>query len=305
MEEEIILQLVHDIRSKLPRLGTAKLLFMIAPTLASHNIKVGRDYFFDLLRDHRLLIRQRKRKVYTTNSRHWMKKYANLSNKIIINRPDQLWVSDMTFIRLTNQWGYLSLITDAYSRKIVGYCFRVDMLAVGCVQALKMALLNRKDPAAPLMHHSDRGSQYCSKDYTDLLLAHNLSISMTQCGSPYENALAERINGIIKGEFNLYQSSTGFENTYNKISQSIQLYNEFRPHSSCGNLTPEQAHCKTGPLNNKWKTYRFAKNKQDSFEQSGGATIAPNRSVHYGGITQSQGLNYECKLLLGLKTNDV
>ena len=222
-----------------------------------------------------------------------MKKYANLASTLTISRPDQLWVSDITFIGLGNQWGYLSLITDAYSRKIVGYSFRTDMLALGCVEALKMALAARTSATSPLMHHSDRGSQYCSKQYIDLLLSAGISISMTEDGNPYENALAERINGILKTEFDLYSSTSGFENTYSKIRESISAYNQIRPHSSCDNLTPEQAHTKTGPLNKRWKSYSPAKNQEASFEQSVGASKAQNRSVHYGTTKRPLGLKYQ------------
>ncbi|MCS3736505.1 transposase InsO family protein, partial [Mucilaginibacter dorajii] len=179
LKEEIILQLVYEIRRSLPRLGTRKMLFLLQPQLASHNIETGRDYLFDLFDAHKLLIRQRKRKVFTTDSRHWMHKYANLVKGVDITRPEQLWVSDITYIRVQNQWGYLSLITDAFSRKIMGYCFRSDMLALGCIAALQMALDNRSYSGQSLTHHSDRGAQYCSKDYVDLLVGETVSISMT------------------------------------------------------------------------------------------------------------------------------
>src|SRR6202035_3802567 len=189
LRDEIILQLVHKIRISLPRLGTRKLLPLLKPELLSHNIEVGRDYLFDLLDEHRLLIRRRKRKVFTTDSKHWMRKYCNLIKELVITRPEQLWVSDMTFIRVQNQWGYLSLITDAYSRKIMGFGFRSDLLALGCSQALQMALDNRSYGQHPLIHHSDRGCQYCSKEYVELLQSQNIAISMTERGDPYENAL--------------------------------------------------------------------------------------------------------------------
>jgi transposase InsO family protein len=156
---------------------------------------------------------------------------------------------------MINQWGYLSLITDAYSRKIVGYCFRNDLLAQGCIEALQMALNNRKYHD-PIIHHSDRGSQYCSHNYVNLLHQNNIGISMTENGDPYENALAERINGIIKTEFNLHSSNTAFEQTYNKIKKSIKAYNEIRPHASCDYLTPEQAHLKSTELTKRWKNYK-------------------------------------------------
>ena len=255
MKEEVILQLVQEIRKPLPRLGTRKLLFLLQPKLGSHGISAGRDYLFELLDAHKLLIRQRRKKVFTTDSRHWMHKYDNLVTGMAVTRPEQLWVSDMTFIRVMNQWGYLSLVTDAFSRKIMGYCFRLDMLALGPVAALQMALDNRSYGSQPLTHHSDRGSQYCCKDYVALLEREHIAISMTERGDPYENALAERINGILKGEFNLYSSSSGFEQTYAKIHSSIKAYNELRPHGSCDYLTPYQAHEQGNVLNKRWKDY--------------------------------------------------
>lgn len=255
LKEGIILQLVYEIRKTLPRLGTRKMLFLLQPQLESHGIAVGRDYLFDLLDAHKLLIRQRKRKVITTDSRHWMHKYANRVKDVTITRPEQVWVSDITYIRVQNQWGYLSLITDAFSRKIMGYCFRADMLTLGCIGALQMALDNRSYSGQTLTHHSDRGAQYCSKDYVELLESEGISISMTERGDPYENALAERMNGIIKGEFNLYSSSSSFEQTYEKICSSVKAYNELRPHGSCDYLTPCQAHRQGNVLKKRWKKY--------------------------------------------------
>ena len=254
VKEDIILQEVNKIRKDLPRVGTRKLHHMLQPVLETHQINIGRDYLFDLLSEHRLLIRSRKRKVFTTDSRHWMRKYSNLIKDMLVVRPEQVFVSDITYIRLTNQWGYLSLITDAYSRKIMGYCFRTDLAAEGCIEALKMALKNRiyKEP---FIHHSDRGSQYCSHQYVNLLLQNNCGISMTEKGDPYENALAERVNGIIKTEFNLHTSSVGFVQTYERISKSIKAYNEIRPHASCNYLTPNLTHLKSEVLEKRWKNY--------------------------------------------------
>ena len=254
VKEDVILQEVINIRKDLPRLGTRKLHYVIQNKLISHQISFGRDYLFDLLSEHKLLIRQRKRKAITTDSRHWMRKYSNLVKGLAITRPEQVWVSDITYIRLTNQWGYLSLITDAYSRKIMGYSFRQDLAAEGCIEALKMALNNRLYNES-IIHHSDRGSQYCSHNYVDLLLKNNIGISMTENGDPYENALAERVNGIIKTEFNLYSSSLGFDQTGYQVSKSIKSYNELRPHASCDYLTPNQAHLKSDKLNKRWKNY--------------------------------------------------
>ena len=254
VKEDVILQEVINIRKDLPRLGTRKLHYLVQNKLISHQITFGRDYLFDLLSEHKLLIRQRKRKAITTDSRHWMRKYSNLVKGLAITRPEQVWVSDITYIRLTNQWGYLSLITDAYSRKIMGYSFRQDLAAEGCINALKMALNNRLYNES-IIHHSDRGSQYCSHNYVDLLLKNNIGISMTENGDPYENALAERVNGIIKTEFNLYSSSLGFDQTGYQVSKSIKSYNELRPHASCDYLTPNQAHLQSEKLNKRWKNY--------------------------------------------------
>jgi putative transposase len=273
IKDDIILQLVHKIRNTaLPRLGTRKLLILLKPELGAHQIKAGRDYLFDLLQEHKLLIRRRKRKVFTTDSRHWMRKYANLTRELIITRPEQLWVSDITYIGMGNQWGYLSLITDAYSHKIMGIGFRSDLLALGCLEALQMAYDNRSYGQLPLIHHSDRGCQYCCKEYVDLLNAQHIAISMTERGDPYENALAERMNGIIKEEFNLYSSQENFENTYQRIIKSVAVYNEIRPHGSCDDLTPSLAHKKEGELRKTWKNYskhRLQKQNFYTIEEAG------------------------------------
>lgn len=255
LKDDLILQLIQEIRALLPRIGTRKLHYMINQKLLEHRLDVGRDYLFDLLARYKLLIRTRRRKAITTDSRHWMRKYSNLVLELEILRPDQLWVSDITYIRLINGFVYLCLITDAYSHKIVGYNLRKDLAAEGCLNALEMALNNRSLPAQALIHHSDRGSQYCCKEYVDLLSSNKIAISMTNNGDPYENAIAERVNGIIKSEFSLYSSQFSFEETSNRIQKSITAYNKLRPHGSCDYLTPEQAHQKSGTLKKRWNNY--------------------------------------------------
>jgi len=255
LQSELVLQMVIRIRQQLPRIGTRKLYYMLQSQWALHGVKMGRDQLFKLLQTHHLLVRQRKRKACTTDSRHWMHKYSNLARKIDIFRPEQLWVSDMTYIRMGIKFGYLSLVTDAYSRKIVGFDFRPDLSTQGCVNALQMALNQRTTPWLPLVHHSDRGTQYCARQYVDLLNEHQIAISMTEKGDPYENALAERVNGIIKAEFDLYSSQLGFEQTKQVITQKIEAYNQLRPHASCDYLTPVQAHLNTGILKKRWKNY--------------------------------------------------
>src|SRR5579862_102119 len=255
IKDDIILQQVLELRKAMPRLGTRKLLNRLQPTLLSHDIQIGRDYLFDLLDAHRLLIRKRKRKIVTTNSRHRYRKYPNLIRHLSITRPEQVWVSDMTYIQVQNKWSYLSLITDAYSRKIMGYCFREDMKAIGCLTALKMAIARRSYSEQTLIHHSDRASQYACEDSIKLLDHNHIDISMTEKSDPYENALAERINGIIKDEFSLYQSKLNFELTYQHIIKSIDTYNGSRPHASCNYLTPNEAHLCQGELKKRWKKY--------------------------------------------------
>lgn len=265
-KDDIILQLVTGIRKDQPRIGTRKLHHMLKPLLESHQIQIGRDYLFDLLQDYKLLIRQRRRKVRTTDSRGWFFQFPNLAKEMVITRPEQLWVSDITYIRMPNEWGYLSLITDACSRKIMGFSFRKDMSATGCLDALQMALTNRVYSDDALIHHSDRGSQYRSDAYRKMLTDNHISISMTENGSPYENALAERINGILKTEFNLHTSPLGFEATHRLIAQSIRTYNEIRPHGSCDYLTPAMAHIKGKVLKKRWKNYPYRK-KVDTEKQ--------------------------------------
>jgi putative transposase len=263
VREDIVLQMILEIRATLPRVGTRKLQFMLTPMLEKHNITIGRDYLFDLLSEHRLLVKQRRRSVVTTDSRHWMRKYMNLVKNIPVVRPEQVWVSDITYIRMINQWGYLSLITDAFSRKIMGHAFRQDLSAKGCLDALNMAIKNRNYDHE-LIHHSDRGSQYCSHDYVAVLTQNKIGISMTENGDPYENALAERVNGIIKNEFNLHTSQLGFEQTATRINNCVQAYNQIRPHSSCDYLTPSTAHQNEQQFKKRWKNYH----KKFTFEKT-------------------------------------
>jgi len=262
---DIVMHYVNEIRSDLPRLGTRKLQHLLTPKLETHGIKIGRDALFNILSDNKLLIRQRKRKAITTDSRHWMKKYNNLIVGLEITRPEQVWVSDITYIRMIHDWAYLSLITDAFSKKIMGFCLRMDLLTEGCIEALNMALSNRMYNES-LIHHSDRGSQYCSQTYIKILMQNGIAISMTQNGDPYENAIAERVNGIIKTEFNLNSSQLGFEQTLLKVKNAIENYNEMRPHLSCNFLTPNQAHLEALPMLRRWKNYNkiFSKERARS-----------------------------------------
>lgn len=262
----IVLTLVSEFRSAIPMPGTRKLLFLLLPEMEKHDIKMGRDLLYDLLRFHGLLIRRRKRMVKTTDSHHWLRKYPNLITHLALSAPEQLWVSDITYIRTLEGFSYLSLITDAYSRKIVGYALHPSLEAIGCIAALGMAIDGRKR-LSPfiLIHHSDRGIQYCSHNYTAMLNHDRIAISMTQSGSPYENALAERVNGIIKNEFFPKKVYQNHKEAKKSIAVTIRHYNEKRPHASLDYFTPDQAHAMEGELKKRWKGYpRVKKGKEEN-----------------------------------------
>ena len=235
------LQIKHavlEVRAQMPRLGTRKLKFILNKT----GTVIGRDKLFDLLREEGLLITKRKKYTVTTNSKHWMRKYPDLRKELNVHRPEQLWVADITYLDTGSVNSYLHLITDAYSKKVVGYELADNMESSSTLKALKMALRKRKYPEASLMHHSDRGLQYCSKLYTTRLKKNGIAISMTENGDPYENAIAERINGILKDEFGLGERMEDLSQARKIARQSIATYNQLRPHLSCQFLTPEQMH---------------------------------------------------------------
>jgi putative transposase len=236
----------------MPRIGGRKLLYL----LEKDGIHVGRDKLFDILRHGNLLVKKRKRKVFTTQSKHWLTKYANLIEGLEVTKANKLWVADITYILTGEGFAYLFLITDAYSRKIVGHHLAQTLEADGGIEALKMALSQvcwqeRKG----LIHHSDRGVQYCSYNYVNLLQASKMLISMTQNGDPYENAMAERVNGILKMEWIHSEKYRDFQQANVRIAEIIKIYNSSRPHLSCDMLTPDQAHYTQGPLKKHWKKH--------------------------------------------------
>lgn len=203
---------------------------------------MGRDALFDVLAANNLLVKRRKRKVYTTQSFHWLRKYPNRIRGFKPCKPNQLWVSDITYWKIESGHLYISFVTDAYSRKIVGYHVADNLEAIETVKALRMAIDESKDPLDNLIHHSDRGIQYCSSGYISLLRKYNVIISMTEKGDPLENPIAERINGIIKNEYlDTYQVET-LHVAKQLLETVIDVYNNERPHMSIGNLTPNQVH---------------------------------------------------------------
>lgn len=252
MGNELIIQQVLLIRERQKRVGTRKLWLMLRPFMEDHGLDLGRDALFDLLRSQGLLARTRKRKTpRTTFSDHWLRKYRNLIVGLSVTCPNRLWVSDITYIALQVDFAYLSIVTDAYSRMIVGYYLHAKLVAEGCVRALEMALAALPQ-AHELIHHSDRGVQYCSAEYVKCLEREHVRISMTESGDPRDNAIAERVNGIMKQEF-LEAKYENINQASEAIKQAVQIYNRERLHSSVDMMTPFEAHQTSGELKRHWK----------------------------------------------------
>jgi transposase InsO family protein len=260
LQASLVIKLVGEIRKDLPRCGADKLHFMLQKTFAEHGIKMGRDQLYKLLGAYGLLIRHRRQKPYTTNSNHHYRKYPNLIREKIITQAGQLWVSDITYIRVANKFAYLSIITDAYSHKIVGYKLHPTLHSQGAIDALVMAS-NDVKKTSQLVHHSDRGTQYCCNEYVEMINHFNIQLSMTEKGDPYENAIAERVNGILKYEHGLKQTFASFNDAKIAADQAVEKYNNLRIHDSCNRLTPIAAHEQTGVLQKHWKakTYQSPK----------------------------------------------
>jgi putative transposase len=256
IEALILLKEVQEIRSKHRRMGCRKLYELLEPVMLNHQIKMGRDALFDLLRAHGLLVRKTRRKHITTNSYHWLRKYPNMIRDFVPTGRNQLWVSDITYWRWQNQFYYISFVTDAYTHKIVGYQVAETLEAIESISALKMAIkATDKKELANLIHHSDRGSQYCSHGYVKLLQDNAIEISMTENGDPLENAIAERINGIIKNEYLFNKRIKRLSQAQSALDKAVNLYNNERPHMSLGMLTPKQVHEQKLKPEKIWKNY--------------------------------------------------
>lgn len=261
VNEGLIIEQVRIIRAEQPRCGTRKLLLMLAPFLLKQKMRIGRDQFFDLLACHKLLVRKTKRSVHTTNSKHHFRRYTNLAKGFTPYKAHELWVSDITYIPLKDRFAYLFLITDAYSRKIVGFHVSDDMKVSSAVVALKKALA-QKPPETIVIHHSDRGIQYCSFEYVHLLTEHHAMISMTQSGDPLENAMAERVNGILKTEL-ISSSYEDIDRAALCIARAITIYNYRRRHSSLNYQIPNDVHNQQGPQIKRWKNYYYKPKKEE------------------------------------------
>ena len=230
---------------------------MMHPVMQEHSIKMGRDILFDVLAANHLLVRKRKRRIQTTNSHHWLRKYPNLIKDFIPTAINQLWVSDITYWKInSNNHVYISFITDAFSHKIVGYHVAESLESIETIKALKMALSDLlSENHFQLVHHSDRGVQYCHHEYVKLLQDYEIKISMTENGDPLENAVAERVNGIIKEEYLQDYTVNTITEAKKVLTFVVNLYNEERPHNSIGNLLPNQVHKQNLKTERLWKNY--------------------------------------------------
>lgn len=240
-EEQQILAAVIALRKRQPMIGARKIHSLLRKQRKPLGLCIGRDRLFALLRENNLLILPKKNYVKTTNSYHRFHKYRNLIKGLDITKPNQVYVADITYLTLVDGFCYLALISDLFSRKIVGYCLSQSLGIDGCLMALRMALKSVAHPET-LIHHSDRGIQYCSQVYVTLLNQYHIKISMTEQNHVYENAVAERINGILKTEFLLGQILPSFKIAQRLVTEAIRSYNSERPHLSLNYQTPDEVH---------------------------------------------------------------
>ena len=260
--DTILFYEIKRIRQGQPNSGLLKIYEQVKPFNEKWGITMGRDKLADFMRENGLFLHKKKYRVVTTNSYHRFHKYPNKTQGLSLNKANQLWVTDITYVHLTGDFAYLSLITDAYSRKIVGWCLWKTLATKGSLNALNQALasLKKSEKTEELIHHSDRGIQYCSDAYTERLKNFKLGaiqISMTEKGDPYENALAERMNRTIKEEMLNNRIFLTFEAAHIAIEAAIKEYNEVRPHLSINMLIPDKAHKLTGDIPKKWKKYPY------------------------------------------------
>jgi putative transposase len=241
VNEGLVKELVQAERGLQPRVGGQKLHRMLQVRLKQQGVKLGRDRFFGVLKRQGLLLEPLAKGPRTTCSGHSLPVFGNLVKGKVVERPNEVWVSDITYVRTREGFGYLSLITDMGSRKIVGYHLGRSLETHEAVKALEMALREKRSGARPI-HHSDRGSQYCSHEYVAVLRAHGLGISMTEEQHCAENALAERVNGILKQEYYLRDEFGTMEQAQRAVAEAVWLYNTRRLHRSLNYRTPEQVH---------------------------------------------------------------
>ena len=259
-EESIILDLIAELRKDMGRMGGRKLWHEINE---AHPKMISRDKLFDILDKYHLKVHRRKRTVRTTWSESWLHRFPNLVKDLILTAANQVWVSDITYIETETGFVYLHLVTDAYSKKIMGWCLSPSLHADATIYALQMAIRNAGCDLKGLIHHSDRGCQYCCEKYVKLLQNNGIEISMTQDGDPRDNAIAERLNGILKTEWLYDDHFIGFDDAYRRVAEVINLYNNKRPHLSLNYKTPAEAHLETGEQKRVWKNYYKGNNPEE------------------------------------------
>ena len=259
---QLVVNMVLEIRTQMPRIGSKKLYYLLNQDLKK--LKIGRDKFIDILRANHLLVIPKRSYHITTNSHHRFRKYKNQLLDLQITQPEQVWVSDITYIGKREKPCYLSLITDAYSKKIVGYNVADNLNTQSSLVALKLAIKQRKNREMPLIHHSDRGLQYCANEYQKLLSKNDIQPSMTQNSDPYENAVAERINGILKQEFSIEKYNKDLPIMKQIIKETVAIYNQKRPHLSNHMLTPNQMHDQSKLIMKTYKTKNSIKTVFDA-----------------------------------------
>ncbi|MDY0907787.1 IS3 family transposase [Pedobacter sp. CFBP9032] len=235
-----IIGLVMGVRMKMPRIGGRKLYHILKESLEA--LSVGRDKLFQILKANHLLVKPKRSYHITTNSHHRFRKHKDLTIDMKVSRPEQLWVSDITYLGNRKEPCYLALVTDAYSKKIVGYDVSNSLSMEGSLRALKMAILKRIYKKDMLIHHSDRGLQYCCDEYQQTLIKNNINCSMTESYDPYRNAVAERVNGILKQEFIVIREGVKLSEMKKMVSESVNIYNNIRPHHACFMNTPKYMH---------------------------------------------------------------
>ena len=259
-EESIILDLIAEYRKDMGRIGGRKLWHEINGRLPGG---IGRDKMFDILDRHHLKVNRRRRTVRTTWSESWLHKFPNLVKDMVLTAANQVWVSDITYIETEEGFVYLHLVTDAYSKKIMGWCLSPSLHAEYTISALQMAIRNAGCDLTGLIHHSDRGCQYCCEKYVKLLQDKRVKISMTQDGDPRDNAIAERVNGILKTEWLNDEHFKGYGDALQRVAEVINIYNNRRPHLSLNYKTPAQAYLEEGLQQRVWKNYYKANKPEE------------------------------------------
>jgi putative transposase len=272
LQGQVVLNSVKAIREDMPRIGTRKLYHLLRGEFEAKDIKVGRDKLFSILRASNLLVIKRKRRVWTTDSSGWTKQYEDLRVDFIPEKPEELLVCDITYFDTDMGNVYGQLVSDGYSKKVMGYEAAYDMRKERTLAAFDKAMANKIYDHTGI-HHSDRGSQYRSAEYVSRVHDSQYEVSMTQDGSPYDNAVAERINGILKEEFGLGERMKDLEEVKTRLERAIEIYNNKRPHWSCHLLTPNEMHQQQVLKVVTWRTKYKRENKNTDLNNQNSSDV--------------------------------